>query len=425
MIAVAGDARMAVQLKINWWFCAALLLALLASLLVDQPFQQWSQQLAPELRRALGWLTAAGDSKYSLVPIALATAGLLLAQGHVAERRWRILLGMLAWTGLFLLLAIASSGLLVNLIKLLIGRARPNTLLDQDGPAFAPFAFDSDYASMPSGHANTLLVLATALGLLLPKASRLLLAFGVWLAMTRIVVNAHFLSDVIAGGGLGIMTTMAWRGAFARHRRLFAIGRDGAVHLRGRRLWRWAWRSLPLQLVPGALQRPARLVQAWLAGWLPAARRYVQQARDWPGVRDLQHRFTQLAAGTARGPDGQLAAAGHGTAYALTANPSMIVPADAATAGGSQGAAMDPPAGALSDGMAQRIAQGILGISFLFLALPWLDPWLSAQLFDSEAHRFIGAGSSVLIWLRDLLSGTVVIVALAHAGSMLYQLVRR
>ena len=56
--------------------------------------------------------------------------------------------------------SVGGAGLIANLAKNIIGRARPR-LFETIGPLdFKLFAFQSDYASLPSGHATNMFALA-------------------------------------------------------------------------------------------------------------------------------------------------------------------------------------------------------------------------------------------------------------------------
>ena len=59
--------------------------------------------------------------------------------------------------------------------------------------------------AFPSGHALHMGALASAAGTLPPWPRRLLRTFAVGLSLTRVVVLAHWASDVIAGFALGAM----------------------------------------------------------------------------------------------------------------------------------------------------------------------------------------------------------------------------
>lgn len=74
-----------------------------------------------------------------------------------------------------------------------------------DGSAIfrPPFSGPHRDLTLPSGHAALAFALFTVVGRAFPRGRRwfLLLACGV--AASRVLAGAHFLSDVIAGGGLG------------------------------------------------------------------------------------------------------------------------------------------------------------------------------------------------------------------------------
>ena len=103
--------------------------------------------------------------------------------GRLAGSRWRWCLaapisgfrnaagyGLIASTIGFVFVSVGGAGLIANLTKYILGRARPK-LFETTGPLdFQLFAFDPDYASFPSGHATNIFALATVLGILWPRA---------------------------------------------------------------------------------------------------------------------------------------------------------------------------------------------------------------------------------------------------------------
>ena len=103
--------------------------------------------------------------------------------------------------------AVSLAGACVQLVKHVVGRARPNLVHDtthfygplgilNDGP---PVAIDS----MPSGHTAAAFAMATALTWRWPRGRYgwYVLAAGVGAA--RVLVDRHFLSDVVLGALLG------------------------------------------------------------------------------------------------------------------------------------------------------------------------------------------------------------------------------
>lgn len=107
----------------------------------------------------------------------------------------------------FVFITVAVSGIVVNLLKVVAGRMRPKLFLREAEHGFDPFSFGHDFASFPSGHATTLAAASFALALILPQWRWPILASGMALAFTRVMVTAHFLSDVIAGVALGMLSS--------------------------------------------------------------------------------------------------------------------------------------------------------------------------------------------------------------------------
>lgn len=117
----------------------------------------------------------------------------------------------------YMFLSVALSGIIVNLVKRVIGRARP-VHFDQLGPFhFQPFASDATFESFPSGHATTDGAIFMVLAILCPKYRVPLLVIGFAFAATRIMVGAHYLSDVIAGYSFGMWYAYMSAIVFLRH----------------------------------------------------------------------------------------------------------------------------------------------------------------------------------------------------------------
>ncbi|MCC6546403.1 phosphatase PAP2 family protein [Candidatus Sumerlaeota bacterium] len=63
-----------------------------------------------------------------------------------------------------------------------------------------------DYSSFPSGHAASALLLALYLSILYPRARYLWYVIAVFTAMFRMESKMHYLGDVLAGGSIGLLT---------------------------------------------------------------------------------------------------------------------------------------------------------------------------------------------------------------------------
>lgn len=134
-------------------------------------------------------ITALGNTP-SIVAVTMAAVFLLRKDRHAALRT---------------LLAVAGSALSVELVKLWVARPRPEVQYWID--ALTSFSF-------PSGHAASAMALygSLALVILVRFRSRSLRALGVAIAfalitgigLSRLILGAHFLSDVLGGYLLGI-----------------------------------------------------------------------------------------------------------------------------------------------------------------------------------------------------------------------------
>ncbi len=134
---------------------------------------------------------------YGLVNAAIAAA--LMAFGLVAGRPREKVAGRL---GLF---AVIAGGLLVQVLKHLFCRTRP--LAEGAGRFFADFPClgkGSGLISFPSGHSVTVFALAYVLSRAYPKGSVAFYGLAILVALSRVYLARHFLSDVVAGAAVGL-----------------------------------------------------------------------------------------------------------------------------------------------------------------------------------------------------------------------------
>jgi membrane-associated phospholipid phosphatase len=96
-----------------------------------------------------------------------------------------------------------STAVLPHILKAFIDQERPDRRTIRGHWRGIPFSGKSEDA-FPSGHALHVGALVSAATLLPPKMRNLVWATGVLLVATRVVLLAHWLSDVLAGLGLGV-----------------------------------------------------------------------------------------------------------------------------------------------------------------------------------------------------------------------------
>lgn len=198
---------------------------------IDLPLAEDMKHLDEGVVAFFRAITKAGDSKYYLIPLALILPFVLAARQAMAVGSVR---RILSWSGsaiFFIFSAVAVSGLLINILKIIIGRTRPKLWFNEGLYGFAPFTFtDSAYHSFPSGHSNTIVCFALALSFFVPRLRVFLVLLAFSVAFSRVVITAHFLSDILVGGLLGLATTYWLRDVFTRRGWVF-VKRRGEYHL--------------------------------------------------------------------------------------------------------------------------------------------------------------------------------------------------
>jgi membrane-associated phospholipid phosphatase len=142
---------------------------------------------------------------------------------------------------LHLAITLATCGLLGHVLKIFFARPRPRVLFDAtpmsgfDTPTHFAFfwrsyplpraegdtttylwahswelwkGIGSDLASFPSSHAMASACAAACLAHLYPRLSPLLLALAIGVALCRVLLGAHYLSDVVFGSTAGLVYGM-------------------------------------------------------------------------------------------------------------------------------------------------------------------------------------------------------------------------
>ncbi len=172
-------------------------------------------------------ITDFGKSGWFLWPFGVLFLALaaLPALPHVPQR---VLAALMVRVG-FLFAAIAVPSLFDTIIKRMIGRARPLVGGGLDPYLYSPFNWTNEYASLPSGHAATAFAALVAFGSLWPRARTVMWIYALLIAVSRVVVTAHYPSDVLAAGAVGMGGALLVRRWFALRRLGFSIAPDGIL----------------------------------------------------------------------------------------------------------------------------------------------------------------------------------------------------
>jgi membrane-associated phospholipid phosphatase len=207
----------------------ALVIVIVAAtmMVVDAPGVGVAQRVPEWLITTFDEITDFGKSVWILVPIALVLAAIAaLASPALPLMSRRVLAAVAVRLG-FLFLAVGLPGLCFTAVKRLIGRARPLVEGGADPFIYRPLGWNVEYASLPSGHATDAFAIAMALGALWPRARPVLWTYAVVIAVSRVVLTAHFPSDVMAGAVVGVVGALLVRDWFAARGLAFFLGSDG------------------------------------------------------------------------------------------------------------------------------------------------------------------------------------------------------
>jgi membrane-associated phospholipid phosphatase len=117
---------------------------------------------------------------------------------------------------------------LTYLLKDLFGRSRPFVAAaDGSWQWRGPWQMSTAWTSFPSAHTPAAFALAAGLSWFYPRGRALFVTLAVITAAQRVLHTAHYLSDVIAGMGIGVFTArMTLHTKLAG--RVIALAPDGA-----------------------------------------------------------------------------------------------------------------------------------------------------------------------------------------------------
>jgi len=109
---------------------------------------------------------------------------------------------------LFVFLSMSFSGILVLITKFIFGRYRPRMFLEEQLYGFKFFQLKGKLTSFPSGHASTIVASMLALYFISPKYRAIYFAIALVIVISRVLVCHHYLTDVIFGSYLAVVTTV-------------------------------------------------------------------------------------------------------------------------------------------------------------------------------------------------------------------------
>jgi undecaprenyl-diphosphatase len=235
---------------------AALAIALIVVTMLKVDGHAITEQrlLAPWFVEMFAGITDVGQSGWVLVPLLVAILVAAVVSSPSLGRIGQLVLASLVARAGFLFMAVAVPGIVVTVVKRFIGRARPY-LFESGGPFdFQPFRWDPNYASLPSGHTTTAFATAFAIGALYPRIRWPIWIVACVVGVSRIIVSAHYPSDVLAAAVVGVLGAIAVRNWFAMRRLAFHVTTDRRVEALPGPSWarvKQLLRRIPSSLVRG------------------------------------------------------------------------------------------------------------------------------------------------------------------------------
>ncbi len=186
-------------------------------------------------QRIFSTITQIGWSGYlftisGILAIAAPAAALT---GNSLQARTGLIL--LAHRAVLVFVVLTTSGIAAQVIKHLVGRGRPRLMEQYGAFHFDMFSLKATLASFPSGHTITAFAMAWTMALFLPRLRWPLYIVACLVGISRVVIGAHYPSDVLAGAAIGTISAILTARAFAR-RHIAVEFSNGGMSARGRGL---------------------------------------------------------------------------------------------------------------------------------------------------------------------------------------------
>ena len=179
----------------TWILLAVWTAAFIAAVLSDRSVAEWVRQAHPLAKGSslAWWLKLPGDFRFVLAVAAVVAL--------VRPRRWYRVIPVVV-TGPLV-------GLVYMFLKWCVGRHRP--VIEIAPFALHPFARGlrglvgaEKGLSFPSGHAAMAFAAATCLFAVIGRRAVVFFLLAIGVAAERVLENAHYASDVVAGAGFGV-----------------------------------------------------------------------------------------------------------------------------------------------------------------------------------------------------------------------------
>lgn len=181
-----------VRWQITWIVLIAVAVSgLAAAFFFDYTVAAWLRaNTSPQVKHAMIIVSRIGDWPAHVI---VCTIGIVISFARKKRNWMRIFVAML--------IALILAGLTGRVIKIATGRARPSVNTEQH---WNGWQLSSKYHAFPSGHTAISTAFFVALFLVRKRLGAPLLLIPIVIASSRMVVGAHYLSDVTFAAILGV-----------------------------------------------------------------------------------------------------------------------------------------------------------------------------------------------------------------------------
>ena len=200
--------------------CIYLLIGTILFFFFDYAISSFFYKINPQTKSLFSTLTHFGDSLYFFIP-----AITIWVVIKILNKKNK-LLSAISDISLFIFFSILFSGVVAQIFKHIIGRPRPVLYNDFNLKEIDIFNFDSKWHSFPSGHTTTIFAFIFCLFFLFPKIKNILLSLAIIIASTRVIIGAHFVSDIFGGILVAYICTIFVRKKLFKKNKLFNFKDD-------------------------------------------------------------------------------------------------------------------------------------------------------------------------------------------------------
>jgi membrane-associated phospholipid phosphatase len=174
---------------------------------IDKPLAEYMLKLSP--KTIAPWLKYFTQLGSGIIYVIGFLAAALIFRYLYKNRLWE----MRAW---FLWSSVVFCSTICLVLKIFLGRARPDMWFGWHYYGFYGLHTDSIYWSFPSGHTATIMSVVFGLSVIFPRYGLWYILFGFLVAVSRILLIQHYLSDVLMASWLALVSVGLVRYVFQK-----------------------------------------------------------------------------------------------------------------------------------------------------------------------------------------------------------------